>query len=175
MRTKYDFIIGIDPDVDKSGFALLDVASRSMMAVDAFDFAHIAIKELPLIAEKVKTSGKNIAVVVEASWMISGNWHLTHKGRKEYAAATGYKVGCNHQVGKLIVEMCKAYGIPVVEHIPLHKCWSGKDGKITHYELTQFCPVDKTRTNQEMRDAALLAWCFADFPIRLKSLPSRKG
>lgn len=173
MRTKYDFIVGIDPDVDKSGFALLDVATRSIMAVEAFDFAHIAIEELPIISQKVKESGKNIVVVVEAAWMIHGNWHLTERGRKQYAAATGYKVGCNHQVGKLIVEMCKAYEIPVVEHIPLRKCWSGKDRKITHEELIQFCPVDKNRTNQEMRDAALLAWSFADFPIRLKPLKSK--
>jgi len=113
-----------------------------------------------------------MVVVVEASWMIQANWHVNKFDRRNRAAAKGYDVGRNHQVGMLIVEMCKVNGIPVVEHIPLRKCWSGKDRKITHEELTQFCPVDKTRTNQEMRDAVLLAWAFADFPIRLNP---RKG
>lgn len=121
----------------------------------------------------VRHKDVSMVVVVEASWVISSNWHLAQGERKQKAAAKGYDVGRNHQVGKLIVEMCKVNGIPVVEHIPLRKCWSGKDRKITHEELIQFCPVDKNRTNQEMRDAALLAWSFADFPIRLKPLKSK--
>ena len=171
MRTNYDIIVGIDPDIDKSGFAVLNMATRGV-TVAALSFPEIINQELKTLSGLVKDSRKNCVVVVEAGWLVHGNWHLVDKGRKQYAAATGYKVGCNHQVGKLIVEMCKANGIPVVEHIPLRKCWSGKDRKITHEELTQFCPVDKTRTNQEMRDAALLAWAFADFPIRLNP---RKG
>lgn len=171
MRPNYDIIVGIDPDVDKSGCAILNTKIVKI-GVDALAFPEL-LNRLKRLAsyQDIRT----MCVVVEASWMIHGNWHLTERGRKQYAAATGYKVGCNHQVGKLIVEMCKHYEIPVVEHIPLRKCWSGKDGKITHEELIQFCPVDKTRTNQEMRDAALLAWSFADYPIRLKAMPKRKG
>lgn len=173
MRPNYDIIIGIDPDVDKSGVAVLSTNLRKVY-VDAKCFPDL-LESLQSDVRLYNATFRNYVVVVEASWMIRGNWHLTERGRKQYAAATGYKVGCNHQVGKLIVEMCKHYEIPVVEHIPLRKCWSGKDGKITHEELIQFCPVDKTRTNQEMRDAALLAWSFADYPIRLKAMPKRKG
>ena len=164
MRTNYDLIIGIDPDVDKSGFATLDVNKRAI-TVTSLPFPEIAAHEIRYLAD---LGGAKIVVVVEASWMIHGNWHVNQFDRRNKAAAKGYDVGRNHQVGKLIVEMCKYYNIPVVEHIPLQKCWSGKDRKITHEELTQFCPIDKTRTNQEERDAALLAWCFADLPIRIK-------
>lgn len=169
MRTKYDIIMGIDPDVDKSGCAILNTKLRKI-SVDILPFPQLLNRIANLASyHRDFYDVRTCVVVVEASWMIHGNWHLVDKGRKQYAAATGYKVGRNHQVGQLIVEMCKFYGIPVVEHIPLRKCWLGKDRKITHEELTQFCPVEKKRTNQEERDAALLAWSFANFPIRLRT------
>lgn len=167
MPRNYDIIVGIDPDVEKSGVAFLDVATKQCR-VDVSTFADFVQTDLPFISFQQKDNQKRIVVVVEASWIVSGNWHLTHGDRKQKAAAKGYDVGRNHQVGKLIVELCRAYNIPVIEHIPLRKCWAGKDRKITHEELIQFCPVNLKRTNQEMRDAALLAWSFADLPIRLK-------
>lgn len=172
MRTKYDIIVGIDPDVDKSGYAVLNCGERAVKTIDALGFFQLQAY-LTALADRARHKDVSMVVVVEASWAISSNWHLTQGERKQKVAAKGYDVGRNHQVGKLIVEMCKVNGIPVVEHIPLRKCWSGKDRKITHEELIQFCPVDKNRTNQEMRDAALLAWSFAGFPIRLKPLKSK--
>ena len=49
----------------------------------------------------------------------------------------------------------------------LHQCWKGKDRKITDEEIKCFMPI-KGRTNQESRDAALLAWVFSGLPIRVK-------
>jgi hypothetical protein len=52
--------------------------------------------------------------------------------------------------------------------------WKGRDGKITHEELQHLAIItDKTnhitnKTNQEARDAALLAWEYAGLPIRIK-------
>lgn len=171
MHPKVDIIVGIDPDVDKSGYAVLKCDERKVTTLDALNFFQLQAY-LTALADRARNLDVSMVVVVEASWMIQANWHVNKFDRRNRAAAKGYDVGRNHQVGMLIVEMCKFNGIPVVEHIPLRKCWSGKDRKITHEELTQFCPVDKTRTNQEMRDAALLAWAFADFPIRLNP---RKG
>jgi hypothetical protein len=68
----------------------------------------------------------------------------------------------------MIVEMCKHYGIEAVEQRPLQKHWRGKDGKITHEELASFTGI-MGKTNQEGRDAALLAWVCAGLPIRLKT------
>lgn len=167
MRTNYDIIVGIDPDVDKSGYAVLKCDERKVATLDALNFFQLQ-SYLTDLADRAQNHEMSMVVVVEASWKIQANWHVNQYDRRNRAAAKGYDVGRNHQVGMLIVEMCKVNGIPVVEHIPLRKCWSGKDRKITHEELTQFCPVEKNRTNQEMRDAALLAWAFADFPIRLK-------
>jgi hypothetical protein len=146
---------------------VLTTATRNV-TLHSLTFPEIVRNELPTIGGILETGSKNIVVVVEASWIVQSNWHLNPFEKKQRAAAKGYDVGRNHQVGKLIVEMCRSMNIPVVEHIPLRKCWKGKDRKITHEELIQFCPVNKARTNQEERDAALLAWCFANFPIEMR-------
>ena len=64
-------------------------------------------------------------------------------------------------------DMCEHYGIEVMAHAPLRKCWQGKDGKITHEELAYFTGITG-RTNQDERDAGLLAWNYAGMPIRAK-------
>ena len=161
---KYDIVIGIDPDIDKSGVAYLNVNNRTL-EVSTLSFAQV-VEYFNHVVEQ-KKAGQSVIVVVEASWMVKSNWHLKFGSRKEYAAATGYKVGQNHQTGKLICEMARAIGLEVLEHAPLRKCWKGKDGKITADELQQITGLIG-RTNQESRDAALLAWCYANLPMRLK-------
>lgn len=161
---KCDIVIGIDPDIDKSGVAYLNVNNRTL-EVSTLSFAQV-VEYFNHVVEQ-KKAGQSVIVVVEASWMMKSNWHLKFGSRKEYAAATGYKVGQNHQTGKLLCEMARAIGLEVLEHAPLRKCWKGKDGKITADELQQITGLIG-RTNQESRDAALLAWCYANLPMRLK-------
>lgn len=156
-------IIGIDPDIDKSGVCVLDPKGRHVQATVA------SFPDLVGYFEKqAKQSDIDTTVVVEAAWMHNKtNWHMTPKDSKRVAAAKGYSVGQNHQTGKLICEMARAYGLKVVEHIPLVKCWKGKDRKITDAEIKAFIPI-QGRTNQESRDATLLAWVFAGLPIRVR-------
>lgn len=164
---KYQNVIGIDPDIDKSGVGFLEVTTRKL-EVSTLSFPAL-MDYFDHVVEQQNNTGQSVIVVVEASWMMKSNWHLKFGSRKEYAAATGYKVGQNHQTGKLICEMARAKGLEVLEHAPLRKCWKGKDGKITADELQQITGLIG-RTNQESRDAALLAWCYANLPMRLKCL-----
>lgn len=164
---KYQNVIGIDPDIGKSGVGFLEVATRKL-EVSTLSFPALMDYFDHVVETKLET-GESVIVVVEASWMMKSNWHLKFGSQKEYAAATGYKVGQNHQTGKLICEMARAKGLEVLEHAPLRKCWKGKDGKITADELQQITGLIG-RTNQESRDAALLAWCYANLPMRLKCL-----
>lgn len=165
MRTKmYDIIIAIDGDVTKSGVAFLERRTRRL-EVSNLAFPPL-IDYLKSEARKAKDAGLSLIVLVEASWMIKGNWHLSSWERRQRAAAKGYDVGRNHETGRKIVEVCRHLGIEVVEHYPLRKCWRGRDGKITHEELASFTGL-RGRTNQDARDAALLAWTFAGLPIRL--------
>lgn len=160
---KFDNIIGIDPDKEKSGVAFLKPKTRQL---------EVANLTFPMLldylqhAKKVRDeSGESLVVVVEAGWMNAKSCFHTAQGKS--AEKIAKDVGANHETGRKIVEMCKHYGIEVVQHIPLVKCWKGKDRKITHEELASFTGLTG-RTNQDARDAALLAWVFANLPIRLK-------
>ena len=161
---RYDTIIAIDPDAEKSGVAKLDVAERKSWA-DTLPF--------PLLVEYVRQAirmnkGRSIAVVVEASWHDTHNWHLLRRDSLGIAVKKGYDVGRNHETGKKIIEMLNHYGIEVVEKEPLRKIWQGTDRKITHTEITAITGWDKKRSNQEERDAMLLAWDYSNLPIIIK-------
>jgi predicted nuclease with RNAse H fold len=155
---KYDNIIAIDPDVYKSGVAFLKPSTRQL---------EVSNLEFPLLLDYLQHA-KTLVVVVEAGWITQANWHLRRGDNARIASAKGNSTGRNHETGRKIVEMCKHYGIEVIEHTPLRKCWCGKDGKITHKELESFTGIIG-RTNQDGRDAALLAWCYANLPIVIRS------
>jgi len=161
-----DIIIGIDPDVDKSGVAALNCGTKSVK-VGRKRFPDL-IDSLRGVRDDAKKNNIPVLVVVEASWLISHNWHTSHSRSVAAIAKTGYNVGRNHQVGMLIVECCKAMGLEVKEQMPLKKVWKGADGKITHEELSWFIVDLPKQTNNEERDAALLAWNEANFPIKVK-------
>lgn len=165
------FIIGIDPDVDMSGIATLDVDKRELWA-DTLPFPQLIdfCKEL---AHQCKENGKELTICVENSWTSTHNWHLLEGKRKEYSAQIGYKVGANHAVGKLIIEMLEHENLTVTEKRPLAKIWNTKDGKISHDKLINLleCSGISTsikRTNPEKRDAALLAIDESGIPMRIK-------
>ena len=162
---KYDVVIGIDPDVDKSGVAFLET-DLWMLETTCLTFADL-LDYLRTERDKAKENGKFLVVVVEAGWLNKAHWHIGKGGSAVRAAAIGNHTGRNHEVGRKIVEMCRHYGIEVVEQPPLRKMWKGRDGKITNEEL-QHLAIITDKTNQEARDAALIAWEYAGLPIRIK-------
>lgn len=166
MDRRYEWVIGIDPDVDKNGVALLNVRTRdmdlsSMRFFELLDWLRAVGTRCPSFAD-----GKGV-VVIEAGWLNRSNWHVAGREGSRTAQAKGNAAGRNHEVGRKIVEMCRYVGIPYVEQRPLTKCWSGPDRKITHDELAYFTGV-KGRTNQEERDAALLAWVYSGLPVTVR-------
>lgn len=171
MRKK-DLIIGIDPDVEESGMALLDRKTKDVW-VKRLNLPKL-VDSLKYLKKQAEEKGRSIVVVVEASWLISHNWHISR--RKQTAASiakTGYNVGRNHQVGMIISEYCQELGLEVVEQRPLAKSWRGRNGKITHKELSYFIPGLPKQTNQEERDAALLAWNESGLPIRVPPIGAK--
>lgn len=159
MKQKPDIIIAIDPDVERSGVATLAIEERKL---GTFSLTFPELMDALQLFLPDKT-----LVVVEAGWLNKPNWHLTARDTPRLAAAKGNSTGRNHEVGRKIVEMAKHYGLTVNEVKPLRKCWRGRDGKITHEELAQFIPGLPKRTTQDIRDAALLAWTYAGFPVRM--------
>lgn len=154
-------IIAIDPDTERSGVATL---IDSEINAESFTF--------PKVVEYVKCSkdiadgqGVKFEVYVEAGWLnAKPNFHSKHGRVGEKIASA---VGANWQTGKLIIETLEFYGINAVPVKPYRKIWRGPDGKITHDELASIQGVTliKNRTNQDERDAALIAIYQSGMPI----------
>lgn len=168
--TKVDVVIGIDPDVDKSGVAFLDCGSRKLQILnlrfpDLLDYLQYAKRT-------AEVSQRNLRVIIEAGWLNKAHWHIYPRDSKQSAAAKGNSAGRNHEVGRKIAEMCEHWQIPHELMKPLAlkiggaNIWQGRDGKITAEELAAFTGVTG-RTNQEGRDAALIAWNWAGFPVKI--------
>ncbi len=106
--------------------------------------------------------------VLEAARLSSKHvWH-GHHFNKGYDNALGYDVGRNHETEAKIFEFCKHLSINVVERKPYRKCWKGPARKTTHEELVYFTGYKKKRSNQEERDAILMAWYEANLPVKVK-------
>lgn len=165
MMTKFDYIIGIDPDVNLSGYAELNCNTEQV---------HLESMSFPMLIEKVLQAQKKykdykLLIVVELDRNTKYNWHLATKDNKFVAKAKGVAQGRNQQMAICIAELLSRLGLEVIERPPLKKCWAGKDKKITTDELFRIAGLsfNKKRTNQEERDACLLALYYSFIQLRL--------
>lgn len=148
------YVIGIDPDCERSGYGVVNVETREVVDAGACDFPTL------FDVMDVWRRGEKVSVYIEGGWLNNGNWHLLGRMTAARAAAIGRSVGRNHQTGMLIEQMARRMGYDVHVVKPLRKCWRGKDGKITDKELQAVTSYAK-RCNQDARDAVLLAWVYA--------------
>lgn len=146
-------IVAIDPDVTKSGVAVLDVKGKSI-ELYAMTFPDL-IDYLYSIQDR-----ESVRIAVEAGWLnFKSNFHGYYGRRGEKIAKD---VGANHETGRKIVEMCEHIGLSVSLIKPLGKRWKGANGKITHCELESVLKglkiaLNRKRTNQDERDSILIA------------------
>ncbi len=134
-------LIGIDPDVTKSGVAYLERSTKKLELSNKTFFQLLQyLQSLPINQTKV---------IIEAGWLNKSNWH-TVKGSPAINAQIGQRTGANHETGKKIGEMCEYLGLQFEFHKPIKS-------KIDH-KLFQKITGVTGRTNPEMRDAAMLVW-----------------
>lgn len=179
------FIIGIDPDIDKSGYAVVDRLTRTVETVKAVSFVELmkilngmkmhgyhSTKEIAddhMFVPNINYGPQTFCLVIEDSDNTT-NWHIDDKRMSaRTASAIGHKVGLCHAVGRLIREWAENLRMQVIMQRPLKKEWMGRDGKITQEEITQFIPDLPKKMNQECRDACLLAWSYANLPIHISA------
>ena len=150
---KVKTIVAVDPDVTKSGVAVIDLEKRTV-EVTSKSFPNL-IDYLNSLSDKDST-----LIAVEAGWLNhKSNFHGCYGRRGEKIAKD---VGANHETGRKIVEMCEHIGLSVSLVKPLGKRWKGANGKITHCELESVLnglkiALNKKRTNQDERDSILIA------------------
>ena len=136
-------LIGIDPDINKSGDALINGDKKELYNLNFFELFDFFYK---VLSQKGKS--EEILIVIEAGWLNGGNWHTKNKGSAALNAKIGNNTGRNHETGRKIVEMCEYLEIPFKLLRPTTSKLKAKIFKsITKIE---------GRTNQETRDAMML-------------------
>ncbi|MBP8005848.1 MAG: hypothetical protein KAZ18_02985 [Acinetobacter sp.] len=136
-----DLIIGIDPDLDKSGVAVKSKNDMRLLNLNFVELKALIENECAVIKK----------VVVEAGWLNEkANFHYRPNQTKSAGERIAKNVGENHATGKLITQLIESMGIPVQLVKPTRSKLSSDDFKrITGWSK---------RSNQEQRDAAMLIW-----------------
>lgn len=129
--------IGIDPDLNKSGFAYWCPISKQLRLSE--------LTMYDLFSELCYLSGKHdLTVYLEAGHKIKSHWHKRSVG-------TAKNVGKNHAVGQLIEQF-------LIDHNIRHHLI--KPAGYSSWTHEKFCKVTgwpvKKRTNPEKRVAGLL-------------------
>lgn len=163
MYNSYTHIIGIDPDSKASGCAILDLEKRELTLSTQPFFLLTELLDNFVTSEKVLK--RKTLVVLENAYGTTHNWHYSPKDTRGTIAKKGYSIGLCAQTYNLLLSYTKERGLDFIEQSPLVKLWRGTDRKITHEELVAYCKrnritlhaTNQMRSNQEERDAALLA------------------
>jgi len=135
--------IGIDPDVDKSGFAAWD--GNQFVELDNMVFWEI----IDALANYSTLYQRRLRVMIEAGWLNKkSNYHYAKN--KSTGERIAKNVGSNHQVGKLLAEYCDTNNINFELIRPTNK----KLDSISFKQLTGY----SKQTNPEKRDAGMLVW-----------------
>jgi len=131
-------IIGIDPDLEKSGVAIL---SHSL------ELKNLTFAETVDLFRSQQDQIKK--VVIEAGWLNQkANFHNRIGQRKSVGERIAKNVGENHATGKLLAEMAESLNLEVVLVRPVTTKKDAKEfNRITGWQ---------GRTNQEQRDAGML-------------------
>lgn len=167
---KPDIIIGIDPDSEKNGVAFFEKKTKRLEAT-TLTFPEL-LDYIRQENRKALEADLRLVVIIEAGWLNKTHWHLNPFDSRQKCAKIGNDVGRNHETGRKIAEMLDHWGIlhEEIKPLPLKaggmNLWAGKDGKITAEELKALTGLTG-RTNQEARDAALIAWWSAGEPITI--------
>ena len=163
MSSSYTHIIGIDPDSKASGCAILDLATRELtLSTQPFFLLMELLDDFRTSEMMLK---RKTLVVLENAYGTTHNWHYSPKDTRGTIAKKGYSIGLCAQTYNLLLSYTMQKGLDYIEQSPLVKLWRGTDRKITHEELVAYCKrncitlhaANQRRSNQEERDAALLA------------------
>lgn len=140
-------IIGIDPDLDKSGFAL---TYKQTKEVTTYTISELLGRIVHLTEQ---FPGIPLHVYIEFGELNKSNFHIARipagiRDIKAYCAQIGANTGKNFATAKLIFDLISAMGIKCIKVRPTNR-------KIDAATFQKLSGINK-RTNQEMRDAFML-------------------
>lgn len=138
-------LIGIDPDVDKSGVAII----HPVLGVFLFNITFFELfNRLKLLIESPEPY--DIIIYVECGFLNKSNWHRISNGNSNLNSKIGERTGANFETAKKICEMCEYLGLEYVKVKPTKS-------KVNAETFKKFTGIE-TRTNQEVRDAFMLIY-----------------
>lgn len=146
-------IIGIDPDVNKSGVCLLTDGS-----IEWLGNMHL----WELFGYILNT--ENLLIIIEAGWLSKEGKELKNKSYHSGGKGSSYDVGRNSEIGRQIVKFCEAHKVNYKTYPP--KGYSSVDHNL-FVKITSYTG----RTNEDNRVAALFAldeWKQQQFNKKIK-------
>lgn len=167
-KEKIDIVIGIDPDVEKSGVCTIYIEEKEIKT-KAMSISEL-IQYFDEVKNLIKETGKSVKVIVEAGYKNGSNWHIKQFYTKNVCSEIGRRTGMNHAASMIIYEIVKKYfKFDAMDVRPLKKIWCGKDGKITHEEFNRILVKngfkESRRENQDVRDSSVLSLYYGGFKI----------
>jgi hypothetical protein len=135
-------LIGIDPDVDKSGVAFING--------NKLELNNLSFFELFDYFKSLKEKYKNPIIYIECGFLNKSNWHIKALGSGAINAKIGERTGANFETAKKIIEMCIYLKISHYQIKPTKS-------KITNDYFKSITGI-KAVTNQEQRDAFMLIY-----------------
>ena len=148
MKSKKNkILIGIDPDLEKSGFAIKQESKIELLNLTFLQLTN-KLNELVNVHNK-----ENIEVYLEKGELNKSNFHVktipkSVRDIKVYCAKIGANTGKNFAVASLIEEFLIDLQITYFIVKPTSK-------KRTHLEINNLIKLP-SKTNQEQRDALML-------------------
>lgn len=146
------FGIGIDPDVDKSGYSIWSRRSKTLKSCDDFKFCDLLREFNKVVVGKAE-------FYVEAGYLNKGYHHYDSlpkgfetrslKSQWAYMVKCGMEVGRNFQMSYIIIEYLRDMGHTVHEVKPVTAKWD-------RHDLARYAGWTEP-TNQDKRDSAKLA------------------
>ena len=129
-------IIGIDPDIDKSG--VIEIISQ----YPTHSLMMLPLWEVFYLISRWQDYGSNLHIVIEAGW----------KNKKGMAFSGGrmraVRTGMNHAIGMQIEAFCEDRKLPYELFVP-----SDRTPKWDHEMMIKLTGMDVKKSNQEIRDA----------------------
>lgn len=146
FQNRFFTIVGIDPDLKASGYAVYSKKEKKLQACQCYTFF-----ELYNVLTHIKNYGYEPKIMIEGGWLIrKANWHDEAK-EANVRELIAKKVGENHATGKLIVEMVIHIGLPFNVVPPRKPIFEDE-------KFFKMATGWKERTNKDARSAA--NYCF---------------
>lgn len=137
---KQKILIGIDPDVDKSGIAFKNGK--------LIELSNLTFFQLLDFLKFQKEQDQKPVVYIECGFLNASNWHKKINASASLNSKIGERTGANFETAKKIVEMCEYLGLEYVKIKPTRS-------KVNADFFKQITGIEQ-RTNQEQRDAYML-------------------